>query len=276
MFYYINGKKEIMKKFAFTIIVFILGSTLLLSQDLVKAAQKEKERRAQLKKKSALVVTNADLYNTNREKIPKTTPPKDKVQSATRTAPQKTQRATPSKSTSPQKRMPSQQIENVDQIDLSVDKVDQLDQKEGQGFSREYATQVLGTTEYVENPQMALDKPDGQYAHIGEFGSLDLEIDVRNREGDDVAVYAKRKREGHQNENRNYGVFVEYRGEWEFIGFGGGITSPETFDLGDIQSAKKIRLHFKDFTQSMVTAKPYEQDGVTPSMGIDAVKSLHK
>ena len=74
----------------------------------------------------------------------------------------------------------------------------------------------------------------------------------------------------------NYGVFVEYRGEWEFIGFGGGDTSPETFDLGNIQSVKKIRLLFKDFSQSMWSARPYRHTEVGYSMGIDAVKSLHR
>lgn len=268
-----------MKKITFMIIILFLGSTLLLSQDLVQAAQKEKERRASLKKRSAIVVTNADLYKTDRDTILSITPPKDQPQNVQRATPRKTQMTTPSKPSSPQKRKPSQQIYNIDQIDLSVDKVDQmdqLDQTEAQGFSREYATQVLNTTEYVENPQLALDKPDGQYAEIGEFGSLDLEIDVKNRDGDDIAIYAKRQKEGHQNESRNYGVFVEYRGEWEFIGFGGGITSPETFDLGNIQSAKKIRLLFKDYTQSMWTAKPYQHQEVTFSMGIDAVKSLHR
>lgn len=262
-----------MKKITFMIIILFLGSTLMLSQDLVKAAQKEKERRAQLKKKSTIIVTNADLYKTDREATIRITPPKDQPQNIQRAMPQRT---TPSKPSRPQRRMPSQQIDNIDQIDLSVDKVDQLDQIEAQGFSREYATQVLNTTEYVENPQLALDKPDGQYAEIGEFGSLDLEIDVKNRYGDDIAIYAKRQKEGHQNESRNYGVFVENRGEWEFIGFGGGITSPETFDLGEIQSAKKIRLLFKDFTQNMWTAKPYQHQEVTFSMGIDAIKSLHR
>jgi len=265
-----------MKKITFMIIVFFLGSTLMLSQDLVKAAQKEKERRARLKKKSTVVVTNADLFKTDREATIRITPPDDQPQNARRTTPQKTQRTTPSKPSSPLKRKPSQQIDNIDQIDLSVDKVDQLDQIKAQGFSREYATQVLNTTEYVENPQLALDKPDRQYAEIGEFGSLDLEIDVKNRDGDDIAIYAKRQKGGHQNESRNYGVFVEYRGEWEFIGFGGGITSPETFDLGEIQSAKKMRLLFKDFTRSMWTAKPFQHQEVTFSMGIDAVKSLHR
>jgi hypothetical protein len=265
-----------MKKLPFIILAFSLSASLLFSQDLVKAAQKEKERRAQLKKKSALVVTNADLYGPGNAPPRKETPPKAKAQMSTRTTPQKRQRTIPITPTPPRKNMPSQQIENIDQIDLSVDKVDQIVQKEGTAFSREYATQVLEPTEYVQDPRLALDKPDGKFAHISELGSLVLEIDVSNKAGDDIAVYAKRQREGHQNENRNYGVFVEYRGEWEFIGFGGGITSPETFDLGNIQSAKKIRLIFKDFTQSMVTAKPFEQEGVTPSMGIDAVHSLHK
>lgn len=265
-----------MKKSIFLILVFFLGSSLLLSQSLVDAAKKEKERRSQLKRKSTIIVTNADLGVKAKEEIIKTVRPEEPLKKTQRATPQKTQRTTPSKPSSPQKRKPSQQIENIDQIDLSVDKVDQLDQIEAQGFSREYATQVLNTTEYVENPQMALDKPDGQYAEIGEYGSLDLEIDVKNRDGDDIAIYAKRQKEGHQNENRNYGVFVEYRGEWEFIGFGGGITSPETFDLGEIRLAKKIRLLFKDFTQSMWTAKPYQHQEVTFSMGIDAVKSLHR
>ncbi len=258
------------------IIILFLGSSLMLSQDLVKAAQKEKERRAQLKKKSTIIVTNADLYKTERAKTLRITLPEKQSSTIQRATPQKTQRTIPSKPSSLQKRKPSQQIDNIDQIDLSVDKVDQLDQIEAQGFSREYATQVLNTTEYVENPQLALDKPDRQYADIGEFGSLDLEIDVKNRDGDDIAIYAKRQKGGHQNESRNYGVFVEYRGEWEFIGFGGGITSPETFDLGNIQSAKKIRLIFKDFSRSMWTAKPYQHQEVAFSMGIDAVKSLHR
>lgn len=264
-----------MKKITFVIIVLFLGNSLMFSQNLVKAAQKEKERRANLKKKTALVVTNYDLYKTEKEAEIRITPPEKQTQSVQAATPQKTQRTIPTTQPRSKIRRPSQQIENVDQLDLSVDKVDQIVQSETSGFSRDFATQVL-ETQYVENPQMALKKPDGQCAQIGEFGTLDLEIDVRNRAGDDIAVYAKRKKEGHPNENQNYGVFVESRGEWEFIGFGGGITSPETFDLGDIQSAKKIRLLFKDFTQSMVTAKPYQQDQVTPSMGIDAVKSLHK
>ena len=67
MSYYIDVKQEKMKKITFVAFILFLGNSLMFSQDLVSAAQKEKERRAQLKKKSALVVTNADLYETNRE-----------------------------------------------------------------------------------------------------------------------------------------------------------------------------------------------------------------
>ncbi|UCE41128.1 MAG: hypothetical protein JSV17_17115 [Candidatus Aminicenantes bacterium] len=262
-----------MKKWALVIIAIFFGCSLLLSQDLVEAAKKEKERRTKLKKKSTIVVTNADLHTKERPKTPRIAPPEKRSTTVQRSVPQKTQRTVPTTPPRPIKRISTQQIENLDQIDLSVDNLDQL---ETHSISREFATQVLGTTQYVENSQMALDKPDGKHAKINEFGSLDLEIDIKNKTGDDIAIYAKRQKEGHQNENRNYGVFVEYRGEWEFIGFGGGITSPETFDLGEIPSTKKIRLLFKDFTQSMWTAKPYQQQNVSSSMGIDAVQCLHK
>lgn len=262
-----------MKKLTFVITAILFSCSLLLTQDLVEAARKEKERRARIKKKSAVIVTNADLYTTEKKVILQITGSEDQPKDTQKPTPQKTQRTIPTALPRPRKSAPSQHPENIDQLDLSVD---QLDQSPTRGFSREYATQVLATTQYVENPQMALDKPDGQYAEIGEFGTLDVEIDLKNRDGDDIAIYAKRKKEGHQNENRNYGVFVEYSGEWEFIGFGGGITSPETFDLGDIRSASKVRLLFKDFTQSMWTVKPYQHEGVSSSMGIDAVQSLHK
>ena len=39
MIYYINRRQEIMKKFILMMVLFFLGNTLILSQDLVKAAQ---------------------------------------------------------------------------------------------------------------------------------------------------------------------------------------------------------------------------------------------
>ena len=254
-----------MKKTIFMIIVFFLGTTLMLSQDLVKAAQKEKERRAQLKKKSAIVVTNADLYKTERAKTLRITPPKDQSQNVQRATPQKTQRTTPSKPFSPQKRKPSQQIDNIDQIDFSVDKVDQLDQIEAQGFSREYATQVLNSNEFVMNPEFALDKPDGQYTKISILGIVDFQIRAINGPGDDIAIYARQTGtkeilpEGEEEEGVPvvalsfgypqgfwYGVLVMNEQEdWITIGQGKGMNSPEKFDLGNLSSVTKIRIMFK-------------------------------
>lgn len=262
-----------MKKLTFLALAVFISSSLLISQDLVEAAKKERERRAQIKKKSAVIVTNADLLAFKSQAILRITTPQDQSQKASATASRKTPRTPPATQPSPRKSLPSQQPENVDQMDL---RVDQVDQSQARGFSREYASRVLETTEFVRNPQLALDKPDGKYAELDEFGSIDLEIDVQNRSGDDIAVYAHRQKSGIQLVTMNYGVFVEHKGEWEFIGFGGGDSSPETFDLGNIRSAKKIRLMFKDFSQSMWTAKPYRHDEVAYSMGIDAVKSLHK
>jgi hypothetical protein len=276
MFYYIKGNKIIMKKMAFLLTAIFFGCSLVLSQDLVEAAKKEKERRARLNKKSVITVTNADLYGKVKAGHLNTSPSEERVQENQGTISQKTQRTIPPKPRNLPKKMPSQNLDNLDQMDLRMDKVDKLEMTEAQEFSREFATQVLSSTEFVENPQLALDEPDGKFAQIGEFGSLDLEIDIENGDGDDIAIYAKRQKEGLENESRNYGVFVEWKGEWEFIGFGGGIQSPETFDLGEIQSVKKIRLLFKDFTRSMWTVKPYQNQDMTYSMGIDAVKCLHK
>ncbi len=278
MLYHNKEGRITMKKWAFTIFAIFLGYSLLLAQDLVEAAKKEKERRERLKKTSTIVVTNADLIKTEGDATIKITPPESQSQDVRRTAPgpQQTQRTTPSQPSTPQKRMPSQQINNIDQIDLSVDKTDQLDQIEASGFSRDFATRIISSSETVQNPQFALDKPDGKYAELGEFGSIDLEIDIKNSSGNDIAVYAHRKEIGIQLSTMNYGVFVEHQGEWEFIGFGGGNSSPEAFDLGDIRSTTKIRLLFKDFSQTMWTAKPYRFSEVGYSMGIDAVKSLHR
>jgi hypothetical protein len=267
-----------MKKITFFIMVLFLASSLAVAQDLVEAAKKEKERRARLKKKSAIIVTNADLYETDKKTPRRTSSREEEDQDTQRTTPQKPQRATPSAPQTTQKPTPSQQIENIDQMDLKVDKVEQSDQLDAMGFTAGFAKQVFETTQLVENAQAALDEPDGNYASIGLFGSLDLEIDVKNGSGDDIAVYAKRQLEGPQTETRNYGVFVEHRGEWEFVGLGGGITSPETFDLGEIQSAKKIRIVFRDLYRSMWMTRAYQHQDASysMSMGIDAVKSLHR
>lgn len=58
--YHIKGRMVI-KKIIITIFLPVLLVTLLSSQSLVELAKKEKERRAKLKGKKGIVVTNADL-----------------------------------------------------------------------------------------------------------------------------------------------------------------------------------------------------------------------
>ena len=247
-----------MKKITFLIMVLFLGSSLVVSQDLVEAAKKEKERRAQLKKRSAVVVTNADLYGRDRQATIRIAQPGDQTQDVQRTTPQTTRRTTPSQPTPPQKRTPSQQIDNIDQMDIRVDQVEQLDQLEARGFRSDYATQVLFANELVRNPASALDKPDGIYADIPLLGILDLQISVKNGPGEDIAIYALHagaqsvapggEEEGgipqivadFYEEGLWYGVLgMQEQGDWVAIGKGSGTVSPEKFDLGDLPSIKK-------------------------------------
>jgi hypothetical protein len=242
-----------MNKITSAISIALFCVSFVFSQSLVDVAKKEKERREHLKGKTTKAITNNDLKKVQREETTTPVPPKTPPQKGLDTIPVQT---TP----------PAKKVENLDQSDL-IDST---------GFTSNHAKQILESTQFVENAQFALDKPDGQFAEIGEFGFLDLAIEVNNGEGSDIAVYARRLQEGFQSMTMNYGVFVESRGEWEFIGFGGGSSSPDTFDLGDIQSANKVRIVFKDFTQDMWTAKPYKLHSVDYSMGIDAVVSLHR
>jgi len=248
----------ILKKTIVVSLVIFLSSSLLLSQSLVDLAKKEKERRESLTRKSSIIVTNDDLKRVFREEALASVPIK--------IPPQQSLDLPPARKIPAQKIPPAQQVENLDQAG-------QIDTS---GYSVNNATQVLDSTQFVENPQWALDKPDGKFAEIGEFGFLDLEIDVKNRRGNDIAIYARRLKEGFQSETMNFAVFVELRGEWEFIGFGGGNISPEAFDLGDVRSAKKVRIIFKDFTQDMWLAKPYRLHSGDYSIGIDAIEALHR
>ena len=274
-----------MKKLIFAIIVFFLGSILMLSQYLGKAAQKEKERRARLKKKSTIVVTNADLYETDREPTLRITPPKDQPQNVQRATPQRIQRTTP-----------SQQIENIDQMDLSVDKLDQVDQLEARGFRSDYAGQVLNANEFVRNPELALDKPDGQYAKISILGIVDFQISAKNGPGDDIAIYARQTGTkemlpgGEEEEGVPvvalsfgytqgfwYGVFgMNEHGNWVTIGQGKGMNSPEKFDMGNLSSVTKIRIMFKPHSNADQGIRYNRGPSSESTFGIDAIESLHR
>jgi hypothetical protein len=276
-----------MKTWISVMIVIFFGTTLVLSQDLVRVAQKEKERRARLNKKSTVVVTNADLSKTDREATLRITPPAGQAQNI--------QSTTPSAPSSPSRRQPSQQIGNIDQMDLRTNKVDQLDQFQASGFRSDYATKVLNSNELVRNPELALDKPDGKFAELPILGIIDLEINANNGPGDDIAIYALHagaaevapgsEEEGgipetvanFYEEGLWYGVLgMEDHGDWVAIGKGGGTSSPEKFDLGSLSSVKKIRLMFKQFSNPGLPVKFNRTQANESYFRIDAVESLHK
>lgn len=284
-----------MKKSIFLTVVLFLSCSLLLSQSLVEAAKKEKERRAQLKKKSDVIVTNANLSSPDRKVAPIRTPSGEKAQPAQRATPQISQRSTPAKPTPPQQRQPTRQIENLDQMDLSVDKVKQLDQLEPRGFRSGYATQVLSSNELVRNPEFALDNPDGKYADIPILGFIDLQISAKNGPGDDIAIYAlhagaQKVAPGgeeeigiseivarYYGEGLWYGVLVmEEQGDWVAIGKGSGMTSPEKFDLGDLHSVNKVRIMFRPTRSSNLPYKIETRQSNDFLFRIDAVESLHR
>jgi len=233
------------------------GISLAHSQSLVEVARKERERRANLKRGSVVAVTNADLYARGGGI---TASP----------APSFPPRPKPGRKVIPE-RPPTPKRTS---LRPSADQ-ESLDQMEAASSSRDFATRVLDTTQYVEKSGLALDRPDGRLALLRLFGFLDLEVQVANGPGPDLAVYAQRPTEGILPDTMNYGVFASYRGEWRFIGTGGGSGGPETFDLGEIPSTEKIRLVFKDYTQ-VQTNRPLQAYPGEYAMGIDAVQALHQ
>lgn len=132
---------------------------------------------------------------------------------------------------------------------LSAQNTQQQDQK---GFTRgslKFATNVLPSTsmELVHRPKSALKKPDGDFAEIELFGYLDLELKATNGEGHDIAIYARRPQVGAQAETMHYLVFTKKdEDEWISLGIGGGNTSPEKFDLGDLESITMIRIIYRN------------------------------
>lgn len=266
-----------MKKWGCVCLAVLFGCSALLSQDLVEAAKKEKERRAQLKKRSTVVVTNATLGKPNREEQPRTAPPEEQGQSI------------------PDKRQPSQQIDTTGQRVLRVDRAKQPGQLEARGFSIGYATQVLNANELVSHPDLALEKPDGRFAEIPLLGVLDLQITASNGPGEDIAVYAVHagasavapggEEEGgipqivadFYEEGLWYGVLgMEEEGEWVAIGKGSGMTSPEKFDLGSLSSVTKIRIMFKPFSNVDFPMKFDSTQSNDSAFRLDAVESLHR
>jgi hypothetical protein len=265
-----------MKKAFSLVFVSFLCSALLFSQSLVEIAKKEKERREQFKGKNVKVITNADLKQTTK---------KPAVATAS-ASPTQGAIAQPNPSPSDQE-SEAQTLQETQQIEPSY----QENQPPGAALA------VLPDTLLVENPELALYRPDGKYAEISIMGFLDLEFSANNGPGDDIAIHARRaggpdqipagQEEGGfpvglqgnllPGTPPSYGVLVMGdQGDWEAIGRGVGIKSPEKFDLGSIRSIKKIRIIFKYETNPDLAIKRYKfADSREFTMGIDAVEALH-
>jgi hypothetical protein len=244
-----------MKKIMVGILCLFLCTALAFPQSLAELAKKEKDRRARLKGKPSIVLTNADLT-------------RSKKGSAL------TQNTSSSIRDDKNMSSPSDIGSRGPRV-IASQSIDQIDQRGFDSQSKKYATGVLETTEWVRNSSLSLNKPDGRFAQIEYFGFLDLELEAENRNGDDIAVYARRQRSGILPPTMNYALFAADRnGEWQYIGTGSGGQSPETFELGEISRVQKIRLVFRDYTDTntIKRIKPHSEDYY---MEIDAVEYLH-
>jgi len=254
-------KRDKIKKLILTVFMLFLSASLLSSQSVVELAKKEKERRAALIAKGIkrTVVTNAALIKLKRL-------PKVSVE-----APDS---SLPSRAQSRQETIPSPSEKGAEKL--------------------KYALRVLPSTRFVENLELALQRPDGQFAEISIMGVLDLEISAKNGPGTDIAIYARLAgaeevmsggaEEGGATEAIGYqywegfwyGVLgMNESGDWEAIGRGTGEGSPEEFDLGSLPSIKAIRIIFKPHTNFDLAFKPFRSQPGEFTFGIDAVEALH-
>ena len=273
------------KKIVTTLFLGLLCAVFLNGQSLYELAQKEKERRAKLQGKTSLVVTNDDLRSSAKAaSIRVTTPPaaKRQPQPPTSSSPSPNPRVVTS-------RADRQRIQG-EATESNLQQVQGLASR-----SRlKYATEVLGSTRLVNNPDWALRKPDRQYAEIKLSGILDLSLTAQNGPGADIAVFARPSAAGEgATEDQDeggvsaaatfgmvegfwYGVFAMNKdGEWIALGKGAGANSPEGFDLGDISSTTRIRIIFNPNNNPNL---PYNRVRNTPqesTFGIDAVSVLH-
>jgi hypothetical protein len=273
----VNVGESRIKKFAFGISIFLMSALLVSGQSLVEAAKKERARRAALRAKGikSILVTNADLKKGYTPPIVSTKPDSKPPQ-------RKTSRSTPTPRPRPSRERSTRQQEQ------------NLDQSSDIYQNRSYATRVLLTSELVRNPDFALKKPDGQYAELSLQGVLDLEVDIQNGPGDDMAVYSRisgsqetmagSEEEGGVPETLGldlheglwYGVMaLNKRGEWEELGRGRGRNGSEKFDLGSVSSTKKIRIIFRPLIIPDVPVRYVRSHSRELTCGIDAIEALH-
>ena len=92
--------------------MFILATSLILAQNLVELAQKEKERRAKIKSKKSIIITNADLAKHKNRLAVVVSPP-----IVLKESPKKIK--TPMKNIRPVKSKPQSQME-ADKMDYQI------------------------------------------------------------------------------------------------------------------------------------------------------------
>jgi hypothetical protein len=249
-----------MKKIVRLTLLFFF-STLLISQSLVEVAKKEQERREKFKGKNVKVVTNADLKSAKR--APAVT---------TAQAP-----AAPAEAAGDEEPAPTE----GQAAEAAYDR--------GEGSS--FAGGVVGDTIFVDNAEAALFAPDENFAEIGVMGQMDVEVDVRNGPGDDIAVYARlagleQAITAYEEEGIplsawpggmfSYGVLaMRDDGEWQALGRAVGQDWPDTFDLGNLTGTRRIRIIFKPDNNPSPPNQPFQLAPQLFTMGVDAVEGLH-
>lgn len=255
--------------------LFLLAASLLLAQNLVDVSKKEQERREKLKGKSVTVVTNADLKA-------KAKTPAVAAGGAEAAKPEtEDQGETPSEAGAAAAAAPAAETEA--QPESTMERLE---------YSPGYATSVFPEWFLVENPDLALGPPDGRFAEISSSGVLDLDINVNNGPGDDFAIYARppvkiipdaeKDNLLETDQDRmwwgdfRYAVLaLDSRGEWQEIGMGSG-ANPDRFDLGALESTRRIRIMFKAISNPYNEgAKPPRLAGQDLTFGVDAVGALH-
>jgi hypothetical protein len=253
-------KKDKIKRAILAVFMLFLSASLLSTQSVVEVAKKEKEKKAALKTKGKkrTVITNAVLVK--RKSLP----------TVSVEAPDS---SLPSTAQSIQDTMSSPSVKATDES--------------------KYASGILLSTQLVENPEFALKEPDEQFAEISILGFLDLEISAINGPGADIAIYARLKgaeevmrggvEEGGATEAIGYQYFegfwygvlgMKESGDWEAIGRGTGMSSPEKFDLGTLPSIKRIRIMFRPHNDHNLAFKPLRFQPEEFTFSIDAVEAL--
>lgn len=254
----------------------LLTASFLFCQSVADLSKQEKERREKLKGKGVKVVTNADL--------------KSKPRKASVADPLSEGEAPPAEAPA---QLPAEPAAGEGAVEGEAPpEPPEEEPARGAAANTGFARSVSSESFLVENPQLALGPPDNRFAMISISGVLDLDIEVNNGPGDDLAVYAvppaRTVPEGEKDEMLEteqaamwYGEFgyavlgLDDRGEWQEIGFGSG-RNPDRFDLGGLKSTKTIRVMFKAYNNPYQEgAKPMRLAEQELTFGLDAVRALH-